>query len=116
MICYELTSWELAAIIAAFVASGLVRGFNGGAGANFITAPVLALFIGPREGVPIIILLNLISNIQVMPNALPHTNWRRMLPIGTGAIVMAPVGAFILLAIEEDLMRRIVAGTSIILT
>ena len=116
MIYYELTSWELAAIIGAFIASGLVRGFNGGAGANFITAPVLALLIGPQKGVPIIILLNLISNIQVMPSALPDTNWRRMWPIGTAAIVMAPVGTFVLLAIEEDLMRRIVAGTSIFLS
>ena len=111
----ELNGWELAAIFTAFVASGLVRGFNGGAGANFITAPVLALIIGPREGVPLIILLNLISNIQVMPNALPDINWRRMTPVGGAAIAMAPFGAWILIAIEEDPMRRIVAITSIIL-
>lgn len=116
MILDGLSIWELVAITAAFVASGLVRGFNGGAGANFITAPVLALIIGPREGVPIIILLNLISNIQVMPGALPHTNWRRMLPVGIASIVMAPVGAWILIAIEEELMRRIVAATSIVLS
>ena len=116
MILNGLSAWELAAIVVAFVASGLVRGFNGGAGANFITAPVLALIIGPREGVPIIILLNLISNIQVMPGALPHTNWKRMLPVGVAAIIMAPAGAWLLIAIEEDLMRRIVAGTSILLS
>ena len=116
MILDGLQAWELGVITAAFIASGLVRGFNGGAGANFITAPVLALIIGPREGVPIIILLNLISNIQVMPGALPHTNWRRMLPVGIASIVMAPVGAWILIAIQEDLMRRIVAATSIILS
>ena len=106
---------ELAAIIVAFVASGLVRGFNGGAGANFITAPVLALIIGPREGVPIIILLNLVSNIQVMPGALPHTGWRRMLPVRMAAIVMAPQGMDVFV-IERNLMRRIVAGTSIVLS
>jgi len=101
MILNGLSAWELAAIVVAFVASGLVRGFNGGAGANFITAPVLALIIGPREGVPIIILLNLISNIQVMPGALPHTNWKRMLPVGVAAIIMAPAGAWLLIAIEK---------------
>ena len=116
MIPNGISAWELAAIIVAFVASGLVRGFNGGAGANFITAPVLALIIGPREGVPIIILLNLVSNIQVMPGALPHTNWKRMLPVGIAAIVMAPLGVWILFVIEENLMRRIVAGTSIVLS
>ena len=103
-------------MVAAFVASGLVRGFNGGAGANFITAPVVAYILGAREGVPIIILLNLVSNIQVMPGALPHADWRRMLPVGLAAMAMTPVGAWILLSVDEDVMRRIVAGTSIALS
>ncbi|MEE2996519.1 MAG: TSUP family transporter, partial [Pseudomonadota bacterium] len=55
------------------------------------------------------------SNFQVMPSSLPHPNWKRMLPVGCAAIVMAPFGAWILIAIEEDLMRRVVAGTSILL-
>lgn len=116
MILDGITPWHLAAMIAAFVASGLVRGFNGGAGANFITAPVLALLIGPREGVPIILLLNLISNVQVLPGAYPHADVRRMLPVGFAAIAMAPFGAWILLAVDEDTMRRAVAGTSIVLS
>lgn len=116
MILDGISSWHLAAMVAAFVASGLVRGFNGGAGANFITAPVLALLIGPREGVPIILLLNLISNVQVLPGAYPHADVRRMLPVGLAAIAMAPFGAWILLAVEEDTMRRVVAGTSIVLS
>jgi uncharacterized membrane protein YfcA len=116
MILESLTLWQLLAMTAAFVASGLVRGFNGGAGANFITAPVLALILGAREGVPVIILLNLLSNIQVMPSALPHSNWRRMVPVGLAAIAMAPFGAWILVVVAEDTMRRIVAGTAIALS
>ena len=115
MILEEISYWELAAMIAAFIASGLVRGFNGGAGANFITAPVLAILIGPREGVPVIILLNLVSNLQIMPGALPHTNWRRMLPIGLAAMATVSFGAWLLIAVDEDLMRRLVAITSIVL-
>ena len=116
MILDGISVWELAAMVAAFVASGLVRGFNGGAGANFITAPVVAYILGAREGVPVIILLNLVSNIQVMPGALPHADWRRMLPVGLAAMAMTPLGAWILLAVDEDVMRRIVAGTSIALS
>ena len=111
----DLQVWEIAAIAAAFIASGLVRGFNGGAGANFITAPVLALILGPQQGVPVIILLNLVSNLQVMPGALKDVNWRRMLPVGAAAMAAAPFGAWILLVIEKDLMRRVVAGISILL-
>jgi len=116
MILDGISYWELAAMVAAFVASGLVRGFNGGAGANFITAPVVAYILGAREGVPVIIMLNLISNIQVMPGALPHADWRRMLPVGLAAMAMTPLGAWVLLSVDEDLMRRIVAGTSIALS
>lgn len=115
MILDGISYWELVAMVAAFVASGLVRGFNGGAGANFITAPVVAYILGAREGVPVIIMLNLISNIQVMPGALSHTDWRRMLPVGIAAMATAPLGAWILLAVDEDTMRRIVAATSIVL-
>ena len=111
----DLQIWEIAAIAAAFIASGLVRGFNGGAGANFITAPVLALILGPQQGVPVIILLNLISNLQVMPSALCDVNWRRMLPVGAAAMAAAPFGAWILFVIEKDIMRRVVAGISILL-
>lgn len=116
MILESLTVWQILAMTGAFVASGLVRGFNGGAGANFITAPVLALILDAREGVPLIILLNLISNIQVMPSALPHANWRRMIPVGIAAVATAPLGAWILVVVAEDTMRRIVAGTAIALS
>lgn len=112
----DISAWQWAAMAGAFVASGLVRGFNGGAGANFITAPVLALILGAREGVPIILLLNLVSNIQVLPAALPHANWRRMIPVGLAAIATIPVGTWILVGVDEELMRRIVAGTSIALS
>ena len=116
MIFDSLTAWQIAAIVAAFVASGLLRGFNGGAGANFITAPVLALILGPRAGVPVILLLNLLSNVQVLPSALPHANWRRMVPVGLAAIALTPVGAWILIAVDESLMRRVVAATAVILS
>ena len=115
MIVDGILSWELVVMAVAFAGAGFVRGFNGGAGANFITAPVVALLIGPREGVPIITLVAILSNLQTMPGSLPHTEWRRITPICAAAAMTAPFGVWLLLAIDENLMRRVVAITSIVL-
>jgi uncharacterized protein len=105
-----LLSTDMLIMLAAFVGSGVIRGFNGGAGANFLTAPVLAAILGPREAVPIVLLLNFITNAQIVPPVLPQIVWREILPLGLVAAVTLPLGAWALFAVDEDLMRRIVAG------
>lgn len=112
----SLSALEIAAMIGAFIVSGLVRGFNGGAGANFITAPVLAAIIGPRETVPIVLGLNFLSSFQLFPGALPHVNWREALPLGIAAGAAIPLGVWILFAVDQDTMRRAVAGTAVAFT
>lgn len=109
----DLTLFEFAAMIGAFVISGLIRGFNGGAGANFITAPVLAVIIGPRETVPIVLGLNFLSTFQLIPGALQHVNWREALPLGAAAGASIPLGAWVLFSVDEEVMRRVVAATAI---
>lgn len=111
-----LSLTDLAFMVGAFAASGMMRGFNGGAGANFITAPVLAAIIGPRETVPIVLGLNLLGSFQLLPAALPHVNWRETLPMGLVAALCLPFGTWVLFAIDEDTMRRAVAGTAIVFT
>ena len=111
-----LSITELSLMVGAFVASGMIRGFNGGAGANFITAPVLAAIIGPRETVPIVLGLNLLGSIQMLPGALPHVNWRETIPMGLAAALCLPLGTWVLFVVDEDTMRRAVAGTAIAFT
>lgn len=110
----SLTGIDIALMIGAFVASGLMRGFNGGAGANFITAPVLAAIIGPRDTVPIVLGLNFLSNFQLFPGALPYVNWREALPLGLAAGAAIPFGVWILFAVDQDVMRRAVAATAVL--
>jgi len=107
---------ELVFMIGAFAASGLIRGFNGGAGANFITAPVLAAIIGPRETVPIVLGLNLLGSFQLIPAALHHVNWREAIPMGLAAAICLPLGTWVLFVVDEDTMRRAVAATAIAFT
>ncbi len=109
-----LLSTDMLIMIAAFAGSGVIRGFSGGAGANFLTAPVLAAMIGPREAVPVILLLNGVTNIQMIPGAIRHVNWRAILPLAAASVVTMPLGAWALFAIDEDTMRRAVAGAAVV--
>ena len=86
----DLPTLDLLIMVAACVASGLVRGFTGGAGANFFNAPVLSILIGPREAVPIVLLLNAVTNVQLIPGAVRHVRWREALPIAIAAAPTLP--------------------------
>ncbi len=110
----DLLTYDVLIMVAAFLASGLVRGVTGGAGANFITAPVLSILIGPREAVPIVLLLNGVTNVQLIPGAISHVRWREALPISLAAALAMPLGAWALFAIDEGTMRRIVAGAAVV--
>ena len=103
---------ELAIMTGTVLVAGLVRGFSGGAGANVLMAPVLSLLLGPREAVPIVLVLNVITSAQVLPGAIPHVTWREILPIGLVAGMTTPIGVWLLFAVDEDLMRRGVAGVA----
>ena len=109
----DLLTLDVLIMAVAFFASGVVRGFTGGAGANFLNAPVLAMLIGPREAVPIVLLLNGLTNVQLMPGAFRHVRWREALPIAIAAALTMPLGAWALFAIDEGLMRRVIAGVAL---
>ena len=108
-----LDSSALAIVILAFTGSGIVRGFTGGLGANFLTAPVLAAFIGPREAVPIVILLNMITTVQLMPEILPRVRWREGWAIFLFPVLTTPLGARLLFTVDEDVMRRAIAAAAV---
>ena len=113
MTLFGLDAWELALVTVAFAASGIVRGFGGGIGANFLTAPVLAALIGPREAVPIVLLLNTVGNAQLMPEILPRVRWREGWTLFLFPVFTVPVGAWLLFTVDEDLMRRAIAAAAV---
>ncbi len=109
-----LLSMDMLIMLSAFVGSGVIRGFNGGAGANFLTAPVLAAILGPREAVPIVLMLNFITNALIVPPIVHQVNWREIMPLALVAALALPLGAWALFVVDETLMRRIVAGFAVI--
>ena len=113
MTLLDLDGWALALVLAAFAASGVVRGFGGGIGANFLTAPVLAALIGPREAVPIVLLLNMVGNLQLMPQTLHSVNWREGWALFFFPVLTVPLGGWLLFTIDEDVMRRAIAAAAL---
>lgn len=93
-----------------------MRGFTGGMGANAILAPVLALVLGARNAVPMVILINMITSIQIFPAAMRSTRWREIMPLAATGLLAVPLGIYALLSLDQDLMRRAVAAVAIVLS
>lgn len=112
----EVFSYEIAALLAAAIVAGFIRGFTGGMGANAVLAPALALIVGAQQAVPIVILLNVLTSFQLMPAAAKLARWGEVIPMAAAGLLMAPLGVYALLLLDQDLMRRAVAATAVTLT
>ena len=107
---------ESAALIATVALTGVVRGFTGGIGSNAVMAPALALLVGPQRAVPMMLMINVVTSMQLIPDAVRHAHWREVLPMGLAGIAMAPVGIYLLYVMDEAVMRRAVAVVAMTLT
>ncbi|MBT7747294.1 MAG: sulfite exporter TauE/SafE family protein [Alphaproteobacteria bacterium] len=95
-------------IAAVVIAAGLIRGFAG-FGSSMIMAPVLVHVLGPAEAVATNMLLEFIVSLQLIPAARKHVDLKILAPLGLGAWIGVPVGIWIVVAVDEDIMRRSVS-------
>jgi len=107
---------EAAALIATVVVTGVVRGFTGGIGSNAVMAPALALLVGPQRAVPMMLMINVVTSMQLIPEAARRSHWPEVLPMGFAGIAMAPLGIYLLYVMDESVMRRAVAVAAMTLT
>ncbi len=94
----------LLAALATAVA-GLMRGYAG-FGTAILLAPVFSTLWGPREGVPIMLLLELAVSAQLLPKAFREADRRVILPIGLAAVAATPLGAWVLVNADGTLLRQ----------
>lgn len=104
-----LADGRLAAAILATIIAGVMRGYSG-FGTAVILAPVYSLLWGPRAGVPVMLLMELIVSLQLLPGALKDADRRVVLPLGGAAALATPLGAWILLTADGDALRRFIGG------
>jgi uncharacterized membrane protein YfcA len=60
--------------------------------------------------VPVLLLLELVVSIQLLPRAFAEADRRVILPLGGAACLATPIGAFVLLSADPDLLRRFIGG------
>jgi uncharacterized membrane protein YfcA len=104
-----LVDWRLWAALAVTFVAGVMRGYSG-FGTAVLLAPAYSVIWGPRIGIPVMLLMELFVSMQLLPKAWKQADARVILPIGAAACAMTPVGAFILLTADQDLLRRFIGG------
>ena len=115
MLELDLTVGETALVAVAALLAGIIRGFSG-FGSALVLAPVVSLVVGPRIAVPAILLVLSISTIQLIPGALRDVAWRRVSVLSIAGCVGVPVGVYVLVAVDQDLMRRSISAAVVAMT
>ena len=100
---------EILIVLAATIVGGVIRGFTG-FGAALAMAPVISLLVGPREAVPAIIIVLMISTVQLVPGSIREVAWKKLWPLGLSSCVGVPIGVYALLVVDPELMRRAIAA------
>lgn len=110
---YELTTPETLLVVGTAFVAGLMRGFSG-FGAALTVAPVLSLVVGPRAGIPAILIMMMVTSFQLVPGALRHANWKTVTPLSIGGVIGVPLGSWILIVVDPHIMRRAISAIVIL--
>jgi len=101
----------LAVVIAA--AAGVVRGITGFGGAMVMTPP-LALLFGPLLTVPVVLLLEALAAAPMLVQTRRLVRWRVIGPICVIACVTVPLGGYVLVTADPQMLRRAIAAIVIV--
>lgn len=97
-----------AVLAGATFVGGLMRGFTG-FGAGLLMAPVFSLLMPPTHVLVVILLLNLLTTIQMLPDALRIVDWKLVLRLFLPSLLGLPVGLAMLHLVDPVIMRKTVA-------
>ena len=103
----------LALAIAIAAIAGIVRGITGFGGA-MVMSPPMALLLGPLVAVPVVLLLESLAATPMLWQNRRLVRGRVIGPILAMACVFVPFGTWILLSVEPQLMRRVIAAVVVV--
>ena len=109
---FPLTVAQLVAMAIAGLA-GVIRGITGFGGAMVLTPP-LALLLGPQLAIPAVLLLEAFAGAPMMRDAARHAKWRTLAPITLAAFVTIPLGGYVLVHANQDVLRRAIAAIVVV--
>ncbi|MEM7744012.1 MAG: sulfite exporter TauE/SafE family protein [Pseudomonadota bacterium] len=105
-------STELLTALAIASAAGLMRGFAG-VGSGMLMAPFFVHLFGPVQTVGIIILIEAAVTVQLLPSVHRDIRWPTILPIGAAAMVVMPVGSWLLVSLDVAALQ---VGVAMVVT
>jgi uncharacterized membrane protein YfcA len=94
----------LALVTGTMLLAGFIRGFVG-FGASLIIVMVLSTVYGPLAAVPIATLSGLPAMVQLLPNAVRHSERSFVIPFGIAAFIAAPIGTWFLISTSPEVMK-----------
>jgi len=90
-----------------------MRGFVG-VGSGMLMAPVFAILFGPQETVVMVILLEAVVTILLLPSVYKLIEWSVVVPMSIAATIFMPVGVWLLISVDAELMARGIAAVVLI--
>lgn len=94
--------------IAIALAAGIVRGITGFGGA-MVMSPPLALLLGARLAVPVVLLLESVVAAPMLLQTRQRVNWRFIGAILAAACICVPLGVRVLASTDARLIRQAIA-------
>ena len=99
--------------VAIALAAGAVRGITGFGGA-MVMSPPLALLLGPRVTVPVVLLLESIVAAPMLWQTRHLVNWRIIGAILVAACAFVPLGVLVLAVADPNVIRNAIAISVIV--
>lgn len=110
----QLPSLSAFAVLATatFVGSAM-RAFSG-FGSGLLMAPVFSLLMTPTDVVVVVMGINLLTTLQMLPEALRNVDWRLVLRLFIPSLLGIPIGLAMLHMVDPALMRKMVSATVVL--
>jgi len=99
-----LSPWTLAGCLAAVFCGAWVKGYSG-FGASMLWVTTLSLMLSPREVVPMVLLFEVASSLQLLPSIWRSIDWRSVGWLFAGACLGTPFGTYALASLPAQPMR-----------
>lgn len=105
----DLGPWTLAFAALSVFAGGFIKGYSG-FGASMFWVTTLSLVLEPREVVPMVLLFEVASSLQLLPSVWRKVDWRSVGWLFVGACIGTPVGTYALASLPADPLRIAIAA------
>ena len=85
--------------------SGVLRGYTGFVG-GLLMIPLLAILLGPLEGITVSAIAGFVGAIQMAPRAAKIAHWPELAPVSIALAITTPLGILFLVSADPILIRR----------